>query len=185
MCFPAAGFTATQVFMAATTAATVATGAYTAYSQVQEGNYQAKVAKNNAITQSRMATAAAEKGTRDEQRLRLQIAQAKGNQRAALGASGRELSGSASDLIADTAMMGELDALTLRYNAGMEAYGYEVDAGNSRAQSALYKQSGRTAAAGTLLTTAGSVASSWQPSGSPLASSGSKRPSGIRGLGSR
>jgi hypothetical protein len=146
-------------------AATVAAGGYTAYAQNEQGKYQAKVAKNNALTMSRMAQAATEKGTRDEQRLRLQIAHQRSGQRAAFGASGREITGSASDILADTAMMGELDALTLRYNAGLEAYGYETESNNFMAQSKLDKMSGKQAATGTLLTTAASVAGQWYTMG--------------------
>lgn len=153
-------------------ALTVVAGGYTAYAQNEQGKYQAKVAKNNALTQSRMAAAAAEKGQRDEQRLRLAIAHQKSGQRAALGASGRTVSGSASDLLADTAMLGELDALTLRSNAGMEAYGYEVAANNSLAQADLYRTSGKQAATGTLLTTAASVGGQWYSMSAPATTTG-------------
>ena len=153
--------------------ATIVAGGYTAYAQNEQGKYQSKVAKNNALTASRMAEAATQKGVRDEQRLRMQIAHQRSGQRAAFGASGREITGSASNILADTAMMGELDALTLRYNAGLESYGYETEANNFMAQSNLDKMSGKQAATGTLLTTAASVAGQWYTMGGGVTTPGS------------
>jgi hypothetical protein len=64
----------------------------------------------------------------------------------------------------DTAQLGELDALTIRSNAEREAYGYTTQSSNLTAQSGLTRMAGRNAqtagyvsAAGTLLSTAGTV----------------------------
>jgi hypothetical protein len=58
------------------------------------------------------------------------------------------------DMVADTALMGEMDALTIRNNAEREAYNYQVaayntraQAGNFRAESGLLTMAGRNAAA--------------------------------------
>ena len=144
------------------TLAIVASTAVSAYGQKQQGDYANQVAKNNATTQGYMAADAIKRGERDEQRHRLQVAQMKSEQRAAFGASGRDISGSAENIIADTAMMGELDALTLRSNAQREAYGHEVSAVNYKAEGKLAKKQGKYAAAGSLLSGAGSASASFK-----------------------
>ena len=150
MCSPAA-------FIAMTV---VGTGV-SAYGQYQQGEYQSKVAQNNAFVQRQLAQRALQRGEREEQRHRMQVAKVKGDQRAAFGASGRDISGSASDILVDTAEMGELDALMIRSNAADDAYAYEVGAVNSRAQGKLARRRGVYGAAGTLLSGGGRVGSQW------------------------
>lgn len=157
MCAPAALAAAAPYLIAATAVA----GGYAAYSSYQQGKFQQKVANNNAEVANQMATQAIERGQRDEMRHRLKVAHMKSDQRAAFGASGRDISGSALDILGDTAMMGELDALTIRYNAQLEGYGQEVQAENFKAQGKLDRQAGNAQAAGTLLETAGNVGSQW------------------------
>lgn len=143
------------------TATALATG-IGAYGQYQQGKYQQKVAKNNSIVLNRMAEDARARGSEKEQQHRMRVAQMKSKQRAAVGASGRDISGSASDLLADTAMMGELDALTIRANADREAYGHEVGATNELAQGKLDRMRGNYGAMGTLLSGGGQFASQWK-----------------------
>lgn len=120
--------------------------AYGMYAQGQQakqmGEYQAVVAANNAITagynadiQERAASDAEARGRIEEQQQRLRVKQAIGQQRSALAASGVQVdTGSALDVVADTSMFGEMDALTIRSNAEREAYGNRVNAFNYRAQ---------------------------------------------------
>jgi hypothetical protein len=130
--------------------------------QQQQAGFQADVAKNNQIIQQRMAEDALNRGKRDEMTHRMRVAQIKSRQRAAFGASGVDpLSGSASDILADTAMMGELDALTIRSNAEREAYAHLTGAQNSGAQGRLSRLRGQSGAAGTLLSGGGKVAQAW------------------------
>jgi hypothetical protein len=161
-------------------------GTMSAYGQYQSGKYQEKVAKNNAIIQGRMAEDALKRGQTAEDKHRDRVAQFKSQQAAKMGAAGIDLGvGSATDLLADTAMMGELDALTIRSNAQREAYGHDVQAQNYLSQGELAKSQGTYGAISTLLTTAGSAAASWgklgggttpkptggmqwQPTGTPL-----------------
>lgn len=149
----------------ALTAAATAMSAYGMYAQGQQqqkqAEYQAAVANNNAIVanqnaaiQDRAAQDALARGRIDEQQHRLKVAQMKGSQRSALAASGVQVdTGSALDVVADTALMGEMDALTIRSNAEREAYSFLVGAYNARAQastlqaeSGLYRMTGANAA---------------------------------------
>ena len=156
------------------TGLTVASTLFGAYTQYQQGRYQSQVAKNNAMIQQRMAQDALARGTREEQMMRIKVAQEKGRQRAQFGASGAEVgSGSSLSALADTAMMGELDALTLRSGAQREAYAHQMQASQYQAQSKLDRAAGLYGAAGTLLGGAGRVSEQWYKYGK-----GNKKPSG-------
>jgi hypothetical protein len=160
----AGGMSAFQMlYHGLSTAGTVAS----AVGSVQQGQFQSQVAKNNALAQQYMVDDALARGRRDEQEHRYKVAAIKGQQRAAFGASGVALdSGSPLEVLGDTAMLGELDALTIRTNAQREAYGHQAAKANYLADSQLSKTKGRYGAAGTLLTGSGRVAESWYKRGS-------------------
>ena len=70
------------------------------------------------------------------------------------------------DILADTAEIGELDALTIENNAKREAWGFEIEGMNASNQATLYdyeaaNQNPLTAQAGTLFSGIGSVADKW------------------------
>lgn len=138
--------------------------------QVQQANaqadaeeYNAKVADMNATLSERRARDALERGKLEEQQKRREVAQIEGRQKAAMAANGVDLSfGSPLDTLVDTAVMGELDALTIRSNTAREAYDHQVAAVNGRADANLRrmnasatKKGGNLAAFGTILTGAG------------------------------
>lgn len=150
--------------------------------QIQQGqaaaaasNYNAQVADMNAKLSERRARDAIERGQLDEQRKRQEVAQIQGQQRAAMAANGVDLSfGSPLNIIVDTATMGEIDALTIRSSAAREAYDFDVDAVNRRADANLSrmrakseKTGGYLQAAGTLLTGAGNAYQKWKFPGVP------------------
>lgn len=96
---------------------------------------------------------ALERGRLLEQRHRIDTRRLIGDQRAYMAAQGIDVNrDSALDVQADTAAMGELDALTIRNNAVREAWGYEVQGMNYANQSQLYGAAGDTAMAGSILT---------------------------------
>ncbi len=112
---------------------------------------------------------AIQRGKTEEDNHRRQTAAFKGTQRSMLAANGVELdSGSASDLVADTAMLSELDALTIRNNAEREAYGYESNARAEEAEAGMRASRTRNDATGSALSFGGSVASKWYDSKSAL-----------------
>jgi hypothetical protein len=166
-----------------TTALMIASTVMGGAAQIQAGNaqaaasrYNAQVAEMNAKMADRASRDAIERGASEEQRQRMQTAQLQGRQRAAMAANGVDLAfGSPLDALVDTAMMGELDALTIRRNANREAYDYQVQGVNYRADASLSrmnasaaKTGGYLGAIGTVLGGAGNVARYRASQRSPL-----------------
>lgn len=116
--------------------------------QAQAAQYQAAVARNNQAVAEWQAQDALARGRVAEQNQRMKTSQFTGAQRAAAAASGVDVnSGSAADLQADAAMLGELDALTVRSNAGREAWGHRVNAANAGANAGMLDWQGKQARA--------------------------------------
>jgi hypothetical protein len=115
----------------------------------RQANYEADVLGLNANQADAQRKDALTRGQQAEHQSRNDTRALIGAQRAALGASGVDIStGSAVDVQADAAGIGELEALTIRNNARREAYGYEVDALNLRTRAAMTRVAGRNQASG-------------------------------------
>jgi hypothetical protein len=135
----------------------------------QQAQYQNQVAQNNSIIAQRMAVDAEKRGKVAEEEQRRKTANLLGRQQAVYGASGVDItSGSPLTVMADTAQLGEVDALTVRNNARREALQHETTSMNylSEGKFALMKgqaarRAGDIAATGTMIGSVGSVASSW------------------------
>jgi hypothetical protein len=140
-------------------ALTAASG-YTQYEgQKAQGKYNEAVAENNAKVADAQAQQALQKGSIDEDRQRAKVRQVIGAQRTALAANNVQTSsGTALDLIGETAQMGEDDALTIRANAARDAWGFKAQATDFRNQGVLAAATAKNAATGTLLTTGANVA---------------------------
>ncbi|MDX9690533.1 MAG: hypothetical protein RBT70_08775 [Alphaproteobacteria bacterium] len=162
---------------AAAIGATVLSTGMTMYGQYQQGraqqsqmNYQAAVDRNNKIISDRAAEDAIKRGQAEEEKHRRQVQQVKAQQRVGFAARGIDLgSDNVLDTLSDTAMFGELDALTIRNNAAREAYGYQVQGMNYEASAANKVLAGKNARSAantgmftTLLSGASTVAESWQ-----------------------
>jgi hypothetical protein len=120
--------------------------------------YNAQIADMNARLAERRAKDAIERGAKEEQRKRMEVAKIVGAQKAAMAASGVDLTfGSPLDVIVDTAVLGELDALTIRSNAYREAHDHRVDAVSRRAGAQLHRMQARSATAGGYLQAAGTI----------------------------
>lgn len=160
--------------------------------QKQQANYQAAVARNNAIVAeqhaqraeavaARNAEDARRRGEQREAQLARETAKLKGRQRAILAANGVVVDqGSALETLADTSRASRLDALTIRSNSEREAAGFQeagaLEAHGLRTQqqnflneAELRKSEARNAqtssflaAGGTLLTGASKVADKWK-----------------------
>lgn len=138
--------------VSATIALTAAAGGTQALGQYQQSKAESNMLKQNARLADQQARDARAMGAIQEERVRRQVRQAAGAQRAALGANGVDIgSGTALDLQADTAGQGEQDAYLTRANALREAWGFKVQANNYRNQAMLTRKAGKMAAAGTLL----------------------------------
>lgn len=143
-------------------------GAYTK-SKAEKTAYeiQAQVASNNKQYATWQAEDAIRRGQKSAVATQLKARQLKGSQIASFAARGIDLGeGSALNILTDTDYMGAIDANTVTDNAAKEAWMYRTQAGNYGANADLLRlraksSNGLGAAAGTLLTTAGNVASKW------------------------
>lgn len=143
-------------------------GSYKKSSGEQQGyEYQSKIARNNADITEQQAHDAMLRGQQTENNVRTRTANLKGSQRASLAARGIDLGvGSALNILTDTDFMGERDALIARDNANKEVWGLRTQAQNYQSNADMLawrsgQQDPVMDAAGTFLTGAGRVASSW------------------------
>lgn len=128
----------------------------------------------NAQVAELQAEDAITRGQEEEQRFRMKVRGAIGSQRAGYAAGNIDVNtGTAADVQADAAFLGELDALTIAGNAAREAWGYKMQAEDLRARGRLAREEGvafaeagrvaqsgsRWGAAGTLVTTGGNLLS--------------------------
>jgi hypothetical protein len=106
-------------------------------------------------------------GRAEEQRSRLQTAQLKSSQRAAMAANGIALDeGSAADVLTSTDVLGEIDANTIHANAVRAAWGYRTQSMNARNDALLRRSAAGgldagAAAVTSLIGSATQVSSSW------------------------
>lgn len=128
---------------------------------------EAEIARINAASAENAARSALMVGNREQMRSRLATAQLKSKQQAQLAANGVDLGeGSAARMIAETDILGEIDANTIAANAVQAAWGYRTQATNFRSEAATRTaQRGAIspwmAGASSLLTSAGQVAGQW------------------------
>jgi hypothetical protein len=127
-------------------AASLVMGGISAYQQSASAqasmDYQAQVARNNAITAEYQAQDAVKRGEVAEAEQRRRTAMMKGSQTARLAANGLDISeGSALNILSDTDWMGEQDALTVRDNASREAWAYRQQGANSQSNSNMLQAS--------------------------------------------
>jgi hypothetical protein len=133
---------------------------------------QAALADYNASVAELQAKDAVERGAEEEARFRSQVRGAVGSQRAGFAASNVDVGfGSAVDVQADAAYLGELDALTIKNNATREAWGYQVESYDLKQRARIARETGvyqektgkegakagNLAALGTIATGAGSL----------------------------
>lgn len=97
----------------------------------------------NAAVADVQAADAVARGAIEEQQFRRDLDVLVGAQRAGYAAGNTDVGyGSAVDVQADAAFLGELDALTLRTNAAREAWGYQVEAVDLRRRAELERREG-------------------------------------------
>jgi hypothetical protein len=107
----------------------------------------AELSEYNAAVASLQAQDAIQRGAEEEARFRTGVKLLIGSQRADIAANNVDVNfGSAVDVQADAAFLGEMDALTIRVNAAREAWGYEVQAEDYRRQAEIQRKEGGAAA---------------------------------------
>lgn len=147
MCGPAAVPIISMVF-------TAAAGIQQAESAKAEARYNAAVENDKAKIADAQSQQALQLGSIEEDRQRARVRAAIGSQRVALAANNIDTSsGTALDLIGETAQFGEEDALAIRANAAREAWGYKAGATDARNQAKLTKAAGKNKATASLLNT--------------------------------
>ena len=135
----------------------------------KQAEYQSQVARNNQQIMERNAKLAEQQGAADEERQRLKTGQIIGSQRSAIASQGGDPnSGSYLDILGDTASAGETDALTIKSNAALRAYGFRAQGANAGAQASMFDMQSANATSmlpftigSTLLSGASSVAGKW------------------------
>lgn len=134
-----------------------------AYTQVQAGKAAEKQGEYNAAIAENKAVDAKNRGRVEENRQRRITAAQIGRQRTQFAANGVALdSGSANDILADTAEIGELDALTIRGNAEREAQYHRSQARQDIYSGQVAKRQSYFGAGSTLLTGAAKASSYWK-----------------------
>lgn len=129
-----------------------------AYQAYDAGQKQDRLDRWNAQVADLQAAQTNAQGVRDASARTVQGGQLAGAQKAALAAQGidvNEQGGTAEALLADTNRTTEQDATTIRANATRQAWGFQIDATNSRMAGSLAKSQGNQRAAGNLLQGAG------------------------------
>lgn len=116
--------------------------------QREAAESEAELSEFNAHVAQAQATDAIQRGAEDESRYRSGVRDLIGSQRTGIAASGINVGyGSAVDVQADAAFLGELDALTIRNNAAREAWGYTVQATDLRKRAEITRKAGAYAEA--------------------------------------
>lgn len=131
--------------------------AISAYGQYQQGRAQAALAESNARLDDMSAIQAKQEAAYDELRHRERVRRLLGTQRAKYGKSGVLMSGSVLDVMRDSIVQGELDALTIRRRGEIQAIRHRHSAEIQRATGRATKRAATTAAIGTLVTGAGNT----------------------------
>ena len=124
--------------------------------QTEDAAFQSNLMNQNAAFKNDTANETINSGDTAADWQRVKSGQAIGTQRSVQAANGIDVNSGSSALIQDdTAMLGELDALTIQNNAAREAYGYRVQAQQGLSNAAQTVKNGKTAAMGSILGGAG------------------------------
>lgn len=158
MCVAALGGVAGLIGSVASAAGTVVG----VIGQMNAGRAEAAASTYQANQSRIMAEDALKRGAAEEQAQRRKTAALEGRQRAVLAASNVDLtSGSPLAVLTDTAMLGELDAQTIKNNAEREASQHRAQAGLFDMKASAAKSAGTLGAIGTALGGVSSLAERW------------------------
>ena len=135
--------------------------AVSAVSQIQQGKEQQKWSEYNAAIAERDAKAATAAAGYEASQKRKETERLLGRQRALYGKFGVTMEGSPLELMSETAAEGELDALMIERTGAVRAQRYGEEATLSRMKGSSARKASYWGAGTTLLTGAGSAASSY------------------------
>lgn len=118
-------------------------GEETGAAQKAASESQAQLADYNANVADLQAQDAIARGAEEESAFRSQVRGAIGAQRAGIAATNTDVGfGSAVDVQADAAFLGELDSLTIKTNAAREAWGFQTQGEDYRKRAEIARKEG-------------------------------------------
>jgi len=133
-----------------------------AYSQMQSADYNAQVAKNNQIIANQNASIALQQGQQQEENKRIQTGEMLGAITSGEAASGvNPNEGSALNVRSSAAETGEIDAETIRFNAGITARNLQYQGAMYGSQAQLDISQGQYGMMSSILGGASSVSNKW------------------------
>lgn len=141
--------------------ATIVGGAVSMYGSRQAQSYNNQVAKQNTAIANAKAIDEERLGQIEASEKRLETRMKMASQEVGFAAQNVEQSGTALDILGDTAMFGEVDQQRIRASAARRAWGYRMQAHDIEAGRRIDNFNSRVGRVGTLLTTIGGVASGW------------------------
>ena len=149
--------------------------AYGQYNQMEANsataNYQAQVARNNALVANQNAAWAGQAGEAKEAAQGMKNAARIGQEKAALGAGGIDVNtGSAANTITSSKELGMTDVGTIASNSAREVYGYEVASTGDIAQANLLETEAQNYASAAPVDALGTFLSGASSGGSKYAS---------------
>lgn len=130
-------------------------GGLKAYSALRQGNAEYQAQEMNAQVNEQNAALAESQALEDERKQRLMTKKLIGSMRANYGASGVTLEGSPMEVIEESAMQAELDALNIKHAGKARATQYRNQAALARYYGKEARTLGYLGAAGSLLGGAG------------------------------
>lgn len=129
----------------------IAGTAMQALGAIQQGNAEKAAADYNADMLRRSADIERQQAVAREEAKRRETAGILGRQRAFFAQSGGGMGGSAADVMQESAINAELDALTLRYEGDLRARGFESEAAMEKFKGKQAKRAGYMNAVGSIL----------------------------------
>lgn len=151
------------------------------YAAMQQGNYEAEVARRNAGMEIEAARNRQERVRDEAVAFYRQLGQVKGQQTAAIAANGVDVGfGSAERTAQDTAALGEEDATNLYRGIYERTRGHEVNVSNFVAEARAARSRGRTAMVSSTFDAANSLISGMQQQSMMRARLGSPNRTGRR-----
>lgn len=140
------------------TALIAGAGLLSAGSSIAEGAAAGDAADQNSAMARLKAKQATEQAQVQETQYRSQSAKEMGSNRAAVGASGVDFGGSATDVLAENARNSEMNALNIRHQGAVQAAGLNQEADQYAAQASSSRTMGYLRAGGSLIGGATSLA---------------------------
>lgn len=131
---------------------TGASGLLSGVSQYEAGQARSQLFRANASVAASQFQSEAQAGAYNEEMMRMRGTALTGQQVAQIGASNLQQRGTPAQVVASSAEMNELNAITTRNNALRRAWGFEVQQQSDLYQASKYQSAGIEQGIGSILT---------------------------------